>query len=383
MPGGCVSGATDGPAANRLLATVARTLPRRIQPAQAVREAGSSTHKVPGRNRTGSRLYHKTLTPRWPNRACGGGLSSRVWSMFSALIAPHPLAVGLMIVLAVASVGNVWANVLGETRAEAARVAAGCKVVLMPALAAWLASSAWSVAHRVSSGDLERFSTGGGAGGPASGGAGAGEAAMHVGGGIESFPTVAVVAIITGVLCGWVGDVLLIGHRPGAILFGGIAFAVGHLCYCAVAITLLAKAQTLGSAIGVALLVWALCVLAGARYMRRFTAGSVVWAKLKVGISAYGILLCCTAGLLAGVAADSPEVGPASVLGHVVGFGGREAIGAALVAAVGGISFVASDVLLSANVFGGENRWRHGGVMATYIFAQITIGWGLYVLVLA
>ena len=162
-------------------------------------------------------------------------------------------------------------------------------------------------------------------------------------------PSVATFALLValGMTPGFVGDLLLADAIPvtQGFLAGMAAFALGHLAYIAAIVSLTARVQW--AIVGIALLVglagWYAVVFRGGK-----EAMVLRWAALP-----YALLLATTAGVATGLAIQSPMFVPL-------------AIGAAL--------FLASDLLVAGEQFGGM-RFTHSGdaVWLTYGPAQMLI----------
>lgn len=275
--------------------------------------------------------------------------------------------VGVWLLLGVMACGNLFGNGASYSHSWGRTLAAGCKVTLMPLLIGGLL--------------LWGFST----------------PLTLVADGSHRLPAI-VWLVIVGVAAGWLGDLFLIAKSSKMILCGGISFAIGHFFYLFSAIALLCllfgkiaifgwfvEGAQFGAAVkfGEYPVVWMVlgalavtvvgCVVGGVvlqRSAKQTDEGLALWKKLKLGVSAYGILLCVVAGMMTAVAFVATGAGRGVLFAPGMVFW-------LWVGVVGAILFVVSDITLAANTFGVSTPAKSVGVMATYILAQIMLAGGL------
>lgn len=277
------------------------------------------------------------------------------------------VAVGVWVLLAAMACGNLFGNGISYRHGWGRLLAAGCKTTLMPLLVVGLLLC---ILH---------------------------SPMTLVDDGSHHVPAI-VWVVVLGIMAGWCGDLFLISKSSKMILLGGISFAVGHILYLfsAIAILFLLYGKTalfswfigdvqLGAAVefgenptawmivGALLTTLVGCVI-GARVLKKSaqstSEGLVLWNKLKVGVSAYGILLCVVAGAMVAVAVVATWAGN----GVLFAPGMMSWLWCGV---IGAVLFVASDIILAANTFGVSTPAKSVGVMATYILAQIMLAGGL------
>jgi hypothetical protein len=177
-------------------------------------------------------------------------------------------------------------------------------------------------------------------------------------------PTVEYALLVAlGMTLGCVGDLALAGLLPlRAPVLGGIAaFGLGHVAYIAALLRfggahgLAAPAPrfgALGAALVIGALGWYLIVAQGK------TLTALHWAALP-----YALLLACTAGLAAGLALQADAFLPATL---------------------GGLLFLASDLILAGQLFSGLDFPLIGDVIwLTYGPAQALLVYGVNAATLA
>lgn len=165
--------------------------------------------------------------------------------------------------------------------------------------------------------------------------------------------------VLIAILCGFVGDVALLGDYNSRRFIGGIcAFAAGHLCYAVHMLRWLAAAPAWWWIIPPIVLVYAAGIALGIRQFKRFLPHRLVVPCLVymivIGFMSFSALLVL---INRGV--------PSGMLFAALPF-------------IGSLSFIASDSTLTVKTFS-ERPLRYGApaVMGTYILAQTLIVIGL------
>ena len=160
--------------------------------------------------------------------------------------------------------------------------------------------------------------------------------------------------ILLALLCGWVGDVLLLGTKNWNRNGGLLSFALGHIFY--ITGMLLGRFSwtpflllCLGWEALMICLLWRTAISRGTRF---YKIPGICYSVLLSGISAAALYLVCTFWF---------------TWEYCLCF-------------IGTVSFIASDCALARRVFGVQSRDSDVFVMATYIFAQtaLAIGFALH-----
>ena len=185
--------------------------------------------------------------------------------------------------------------------------------------------------------------------------------------GQNQFSTYATALVICGLICGLVGDILLDlkviypFHEDKYLTCGMASFLVGHLCFNAAMILMFVDKNSSSLAIPLVVIIAASAILAVAiwfvtsRYMGlnygRHAAFSTIYAGVLLFTTIFSIYLAITTALL-----------PTIIL------------------SVGFVLFLASDLVLSLQYFGGKqnNKTLIIANHLLYYFAQIIIAFSIY-----
>lgn len=160
--------------------------------------------------------------------------------------------------------------------------------------------------------------------------------------------------VVTGLACGFLGDVLLLWQEKKPCFMGGLlAFLAGHVCYC------IAICRQIG---GYTAWGWiaAMLILLSVATAAYFSLQAKVPGDMKLPVIVYLLALVALSFMSANLLVWKP-----TIISFVLLFGS--------------LSFFASDYILARGKFDRETPHHQFWVMLTYIAAQSAIGaWALF-----